>query len=258
MGASLVIVGSGIRSGCDLTFAAREEIRRAEKLLYLVPDPITATWLQELNPKAESLHGLYAHDKARASTYAQMADRIMSHLRSGRSVCVVSYGHPGVFAYPMHEAIRQARAAGFEATMIPGISAIDWLYADLGIDPGVGGCQIYDATAFLGKRREPDAEGSLILLQVGLIGESTLPKKCNSKNFGRLIKRLAQIYGDDHEVVVYEASRFRVAYPMIQRMPLRHAKRAALSLGTTLYVPPRVRSREMISGMDRRAPRRRR
>jgi len=124
--------------------------------------------------------------------------------------------------------------------MLPGISAIDWLYADLGVDPGVDGCQIHDATAFIARRHRPDPTSSLILLQVGIIGERAMPKKCNAKNFRLLTKRLAQIYGENHEVVVYEAARFRVALPVIRRMRLKEAARATLSLASTLYVPPKT------------------
>jgi hypothetical protein len=35
---------------------------------------------------------------------------------------------------------------GFDAVMLPGISAEDCLFADLGIDPGMIGCQSFEAT----------------------------------------------------------------------------------------------------------------
>jgi hypothetical protein len=37
--------------------------------------------------------------------------------------------------------------------MLPGISAEDCLFADLGIDPGIYGCQSYEATDFLANGR---------------------------------------------------------------------------------------------------------
>ena len=64
-------------------------------------------------------------------------------------MCLVSYGHPGVFAYPMHEAIRQAKALGHSAVMFPAVSCEDAFFADLGVDPGQSGCQSFEATDFL-------------------------------------------------------------------------------------------------------------
>jgi precorrin-3B methylase len=59
------------------------------------------------------------------TTYFGMVDRVISLLSTGKRICMVSYGHPGVFAFPMHESIRRARALGFEATMLPAISTED-------------------------------------------------------------------------------------------------------------------------------------
>jgi precorrin-2 methylase len=237
MSPSLVIVGSGIQSGRDMTRAALEEIRRADKVLYLVTELITATWLHELNPSAEPLHVFYGINKPRRDTYAEMAEHILSFLRAGRNVCVVSYGHPGIFADPMHEALRRARSEKYPAVMLPGISAIDWLYADLGLDPATNGCQIFDATDFLEHRRRHDTESALILLQVGIIGEKTLPQKCNTETFRELTQYLSREYGPDHEIVIYEASRYSIANPVIQRAALKRPSAVTLSLASTMYVP---------------------
>jgi precorrin-2 methylase len=59
----------------------------------------------------------------------------MTAVREGLNVCAAFYGHPGVFVYASHQSIRLARAEGFEAQMLPGISAEDCVFADLGIDP---------------------------------------------------------------------------------------------------------------------------
>ena len=64
-----------------------------------------------------------------------MAEAILEPVRAGKRVCAAFYGHPGVFVLPSHDAISRARAEGFEATMLPGVSAEDCLVADLGVDP---------------------------------------------------------------------------------------------------------------------------
>ena len=238
---SLAIVGSGIQSGRDLTRGARDEIRRADKVLYLVAEPVTAMWLRKLNPSAESLHTFYAIDKPRRDTYAQMVEHILSFLRAGLNVCVVSYGHPGVFADPMHEAMKRARREKFAAFMLPGISAIDWLYADLGLDPATSGCQIFDATDFFEQRRKHDTSCALILLQVGIIGETMFPRACNAEKFCALTERLSRDYGAHHEIVIYEASQYSIANSVIQRAALSAPSSIVLSLASTMYVPPKVR-----------------
>ena len=148
---SLVVVGSGIRIVGQLTVEAIAHIRTAERVLFVVTDSVAEVVVERLNPgRCESLDGFYAAGKPRAETYNQMAGRILECVRSGLKVCVVSYGHPGVFADPTHSAIRQARAEGYDAQMLPAVSAEDCLFADLGIDPAASGCVSLEAT-----RRQP-------------------------------------------------------------------------------------------------------
>lgn len=235
---SLVIVGSGIQSTRDMTRGALGYIQQADKVLYLATERITTTWLERLNPSAEPLHRFYSQDKPRKTTYREMVEHILSFVRSGLSVCVVCYGHPGVFADPMHESMRIARRENHQAQMLPGISSIDWLYADLRLDPAQG-CQIYEATDFLTHEPRFDTRRGLILLQIGIIGEKGYPAQCNVKGFCRLAKSLSDEYGANHEVVIYEASQISIAKPRIQRMPLKLAATVNLSLAATMYVPPR-------------------
>src|SRR6516165_5452239 len=146
-------------------------IKISEKVLYLVHDPTAGDVLRQLNPSAESLAGFYAEGKPRRQSLVEMVQRVMACVRSGKRTCLVTYGHPGVFCWPGHEAIRQARREGYTARMLPAVSAADCLFADLGLDPGTHGCLSYEATDFLMNHRHADPASILILWQVGAIGD---------------------------------------------------------------------------------------
>ena len=143
-----MVVGTGIAAGAHLTAEARREIEAAEVVLALVADRVTLEWVRELNPQARSLHEHYRAGEDRRQSYERVVEAILEPVREGRRVCAVFYGHPGVFVQPSHEAIRRLRADGLRPRMLPGISAEDCLFADLGIDPGTCGCQSYDATVW--------------------------------------------------------------------------------------------------------------
>ena len=104
-------------------------------------------------------------------TYQEIVEYILSYVRKGNKVCVAFYGHPGVFVFPSHEAIKRARNEGYRAEMLPGISAEDCLYSDIGIDPGADGCQCFESTDFLSYRRKFDPSVGLVLWQIAVIGE---------------------------------------------------------------------------------------
>lgn len=208
-------------------------------MLYLVPDPTSAAAIEALNPRATSLDGCYVEGAPRRQAYALMVDEILAPVRAGRRVCAAFYGHPGVFVRPSHDAIARARAEGFGARMLPGISAEDCLFADVGVDPATTGCQSYEATRFLEERPVVETRAALVLWQVGIVGSAAHTAAVEAPKLGELAERLSGLYGREHEVVVYEASSYPGVPPLVRRVPLAGLAEA-VTPATTLYVPPRA------------------
>ncbi len=239
---SLIVVGTGIQAFSHLTSQARANIKNADVVYYLVTDAITERFIQELNPAAQSLHSSYASGKERMASYQEMVDRILVPVRQGRQVCAVFYGHPGVFVFPSHEAIRTAQAEGHRAEMAPAVSAEDCLFADLGIDPAIPGCQSFEATDFLIHRRRFDPTSSLVLWQIGVIGHLTFEGEGYDYQPGlRVLKEyLSDTYPSDHVVVVYEAAHLPTDESRREPVPLGDLPSARVTPVSTLYVPPRA------------------
>jgi Tetrapyrrole (Corrin/Porphyrin) Methylases len=214
-------------------------------------------WLSTLRPDAVSLHSLYGDGKERSETYREMVDAMLAPVREGYDVCAAFYGHAGVFVSPSHEAIRQARAAGYDATMLPAISAEDSLFADLGIDPGRTGCQSYEATNFLLTHRPVDPAAVLILWQVGVLGEWGYGRRTDQRRLGLLVDRLVNSYSAEHEATLYEASPYPVGEALVVRTPLGQLAEAVVTAATTLVVPPREEARADPTVRDRLRLRRR-
>jgi uncharacterized protein YabN with tetrapyrrole methylase and pyrophosphatase domain len=240
---SLVVVGTGIKAVSHLTLEAVDQITRADRVLFVVADPLTEHWLQERNPRSESLHPCYVDGEHRMKAYTRMVEAIVASVQGGARTCAVFNGHPGVFAYATHESIRQVRALGGDARMLPAVSAEDCLFADLGIDPGVAGCQSFEATDFLINQRRFDPRSTLVIWQVGIVGQLEYSASgFSGRAVGVLVERLVEDYGADHEVVLYEASRYALCDPVINRCRLGDLARQAMSSATTLCVPPKARA----------------
>lgn len=240
----LVVVGTGYSVGGQMTVEARAHIEQADRFFHLACDPVTSHWLATLHPRAESLSDSYAPGKDRTETYREMVDRILALVRRGETVCAAFYGHPGVGATPGHEAIRQARAEGYAARMLPGVSAEDCLFADLGLDPLADGCQSFEATGFLLRRHRPDPAVPLILWQIGAIGVDVYRNEplWNREGLAILAEALSAWYPRGHGCIVYEAAMLPVCEPRILRVPLAELPAAAVTTASTLYVPPAARA----------------
>jgi uncharacterized protein YabN with tetrapyrrole methylase and pyrophosphatase domain len=237
---SLTVVGTGFMGAGHVTPEALAHMDTAQKLFYLGGDASQRRWLQDRNRSLESLYDAYRVGGDRRSAYAEMVARMLAPVRKGRRVCAAFYGHPGVFVYPSHEAIRQARAEGYAAAMLPGVSAEDCLFADLGVDPARAGCQSYEATYFLVRSPRFSPSSALILWQVGAVGVATFKTTplWGAEGLQVLVDTLCRHYPADHEVVVYQAAIFPVCEPSIVRVPLSGVPQAGVTVHSTMYIPP--------------------
>lgn len=207
-------------------------------MLFVVADPAMADWLRSLNENARSLSGLYRPGMRRREIYAEMVEEILAEVRAGARVCAVFYGHPGVYVAPSHLAVAQARAEGFPARMLPGISSEDCLFADLGVDPAEQGWQSYDSTDFLVRGYEPDPAAGLVLWQVDALGKLDASPGQEPGGLSVLADRLGQLYPAGHELVFYRASTYPIADALVERVRLDLLATLDASPGPTLYVPP--------------------
>ncbi len=238
---NLVVVGTGIRVVGQLTIESMSWIQRADRILHIVEDALAVDVLSNLNPSARqsTLTHLYGENKPRAETYEEMVQTIMQNVReSGLTVCVL-YGHPGVMAYPGHEAIRRARAEGFKVRMLPAVSAEDCLFADLGIDPATNGCQTWEATDVMWKDRQIDPTSHLVLWQIGAVGDLTFHKgRYNLLALPLLVEKLYRWYPPEHLVTVYEAALMLGCEPLVRTLPLSGLSAEVVTARSTLSIPP--------------------
>jgi len=240
----LVVAGSGIKAISQLTIETIAHIRRADVVLYHVPDGVMAAEIQRLNANVHDLYRYYDDDKRRTITYIQMAERILQQVRLGKYVVALFYGHPSYLVSPGRRALEIAGTEGYDTLLLPAVSSTDNLYADLRIDPGLEGIQIHEATDLLLRDRKLLTDGHVLLLQVGAVGDIGF-SFTGYKNSKRhiLIERLIGIYGPRFPVTAYTASFYPGIPPRIVRRTLEEfqsqAGLQALAGATTLHLGPK-------------------
>nr|WP_163017160.1 SAM-dependent methyltransferase [Streptomyces chartreusis] len=236
---SLTVVGTGIRAMRHVTPEARIAIELADKVLHLASDPLTPVWLERISKSVDSLNSIYTPGKKRERIYREIVDRLVAEVRSGSRICLVMYGHPGFYMFVGHHAIRELRLQGFEASMLPGISAEDCLIADLGVDPGPYGCQGFEADDFLLYRRRFDSGSALILWQIGIVGRPEIPPRQPDLEVMAMVKgRLLEEYPASHRGIIYEAASIPGCQFRRSEVSISELHRVDLTPISTLYIPP--------------------
>lgn len=236
--ASLTVVGTGIKFLSQMTLEAKTYIEKSDKVLYLVNDPALKQWIKNVSQSSESLDDLYFQNRLRADSYSAITNYILEQLIDSKRICVALYGHPTVFSKPALDAVIEAIKQGYDAQIIPGISAEDCLFADLLIDPGTCGCQSFETTDFLIHRRRFDPHSHLILWQPDVIGVLDHDVSHNKDGAKLLIEHLLNFFPVNHEIIVYEAAQYPGLKPTIVKVQLQDFINIELSPICTLYIKP--------------------
>lgn len=241
----LVLVGSGIKGVGHFTLEGLGHVEAADIVYYAVADPTTELFIQEHAKKSIDLYNLYGNGKPRRDTYTQMAEKLLESLRDGKYVVGVFYGHPGIFVSPAHRALQIAWLEGFDAQMLPGVSAIDCMSADLSVDPSRPGLQILEATDLLLRERTLFTDGHVVLFQVGSVGDMGFNfTGFKDTKFPMLVKKLEEIYGEDHQLTHYIAPQFSIVDPRIDRFTIRELwdpkVQKKINGISTFYIPPKT------------------
>ncbi len=236
---SLVNVGLGMTLGAHITPISRSYIENADVVFVAASNNIVEQWVKTMNKDVRSLQQYYHEGTSRMVTYKKMVEVMLCEVRQGKQVCGAFYGHPGVFSWPPHDSIKQARKEGFKAHMEPGISAEDCLFADLGLDPGRHGCVNLEASQYMFRNKKIDPTSYVILWQVAVAGDRTLSKFSTESSYRQvLVDLLLETYTKDSEIILYECAVLPIDQPLIKTIMLKKLVHANISLKTTVVIPP--------------------
>jgi len=240
----LTVAGVGYQAAGHVTTETLGWLQSADRLFFLVYDPIAEEWLRALNPSAVSLSDCARPRQPLSDCCRQMETIILEALRQGMNVCAVFSGHPSVGVDVAHHMLQKAGDEGYPVRMVPAVSAIDCLFADLGVEPA-DGFQVFEAETLMMNDYRIDKQSGLIILQPGTMGITRVhvkPRNPRLRIIG-LQKFLMNVYQAGHEVVVYEAAMLPIAGPRIESTTLARLIDVELTPISTLYIPPQARYR---------------
>lgn len=239
----IYIVGLGIVGTRQITKEVEEAMRKSERVFILYYQKVMHDYIaNELGTPVTDLHEEYEEGLDRSKTYRKMADRVMNAATKATTpITLALYGHPTIFVSPTRLIQEEAPKKGLRVKVLPGISSIDCIFAEIGFDPGNSGIQMYEATDFLVRHYTPDQTIPLFLWQVGAI-ESGLytSKPSKPERFIRLRQKLQTFYPEDHILYLLRTATYPFTRSDQRAFLLRDFEKQSQHVNPihTLYVPP--------------------
>lgn len=136
--------------------------------------------------------------------------------------------------------VKRAKQVPFPVYILPAISSLDCMLADLCINPGTHGMQLLEATELLAYRKFVDNTSHVAIFQVGSIGQDGHSRdlKLMRKGLELLFDYLSNYYSLDQIVFFYEASQYPKKHKKVIETTLQDMKDEKISSLTTIYLPP--------------------
>ena len=245
----ICIVGLGIRVPDHLTRETEAVIRAGNEVLYLDTGIATRPLLESLCPRVTALfEESYRPERSRLDAYHRMSVKVVEAALDHSPVTLAIHGHPIVFCYPPFLIAEMASLLGLKVAVLPGISSMDSLFADLMLDPGANGILMYEATDMLLRQRPLLPDVPTLVWQVGNL-ETRLHSTRTSRpeRLERFLAYLLRAYRPDHPVTAVHVSPHRLVPSTVATFPLAEigAHAGGLHAGITLYLPP-ARTRPIV------------
>lgn len=235
------ILGTGIKGIRHLTVEAIDAVR-ASKAVFTVDHGFgVLPYLRTLGPNVIDLIPEYREGRHRVLTYQRMAARVIEGALSNPPVSFATYGHPNWLVFPS-ELIREAgRALGLRVTTLAGISCVDTIITELGIDPAAHGLQIFEASGLVIGKVPIQPMIPCILLQVDAFKTEIFTTNRISQERLELLKDyLLQFYPGEHDCLSIYSSVHPLMVPIITKFKLAELPQScrADTVSGSLYIPP--------------------
>jgi precorrin-3B methylase len=237
----VAIVGLGIVGVHQITREVEETIRRCRHTFVIDSGFGVVDYLQSICAEVTSLVPLYERGKSRLPTYRRMAAEVINAAIAGPPVCFATYGHPLIYCYPAVLIQRAAKLLDLRVETFPGISSLDTLLVDLGIDIATDGAQMYEATDLILRRRPIQNDVSCILWQSSVVADPTYETdRRSAEHFLSLQNYLLEFYPPEHPITLVFSKTFPLLQSIVEtyRVGTLAADLERGPQGGNLYIPP--------------------
>jgi precorrin-6B methylase 1 len=204
-GPDLILLGYGVDDTLQLTVQTQRLLAQTGKVYSVSLPPSLARFLKSQRVEIEDLTDRFTPGRPFSECYLDVADHLIRRTAEEQPVCFLSPGNP-MFLNSLNRFLyMQAQERSLEVQVLPGVSQIDAIVSDLGLDVGTFGMQVFDARRLVTRRQQINPAVPLILVQVaGFSADAVTEPEAEVPpgGYDALAAYLAQFYPAEHLVTL--------------------------------------------------------
>jgi len=131
-----------------LTLQSVEILNLCNRICSNLPESDLDALPQNLRAKSRSFWELYQEGRDRSENYKDVARAVIDVTEEEAPVAWLTPGHPIIFDSVSQTLLEAGQARGWRVCVVPAISCLDTILADIGYDPA-GGLIVYEATSLV-------------------------------------------------------------------------------------------------------------
>ena len=193
----VILAGFGVSDSLQMTVEAQQAAVRVGRVLGLDVPVRLRQMLERQGVEVRELGELF-EGREFAEAYAAIAETVLATAAQNPPAVFVSQGTPLLMNGITRYVVAEAKKRELTLKSYPGVSAIDAIVADLGIDLGTAGLQTISARAFAAKPAKVTANMPLLLLQAAGVAEGG----ASAEAYGPLAQALASLYPEAQPVTL--------------------------------------------------------
>jgi tetrapyrrole (corrin/porphyrin) methylase-like protein len=237
----LYLVGAGIIFPEHLTIETIEILTLCKRIGTNLPEAILDGLPEDLRAKCVSLWSLYQDGRIRTENYLDVFQAIVELTEIDTPIAWLTPGHPVIFDSVSASLLTEGKVRGWKVRVIPAVSSIDTMLAELGYDPAHG-MLIHEATGLVRRRIPVVRSVALMLLQPAVfdVNVAIIAGDSAGPDLSPLRDYLCEFHSPEHRCAFIRSASKLGERDLVTWTPLRDLASVPYErvAGSTLFVPP--------------------
>lgn len=235
------LVGAGIVFPEHLTIETIEILTMCKRIGTNLPEEMLDGLPQDLRNKCVSFWSLYQDGRIRTENYLDVFQAIVELAEVETPIAWLTPGHPIIFDSVSASLLDEGKTRGWNMRVIPAISSVDTMLAELGYDPAQG-MLIHEATGLVMRRIPVVPSVAMMLLQPAVFDVNVAIISGDSKgpDLSPLSDYLCEFHSAEHKCAFIRSASKLGERDLVTWVKLRDLASVPYQLvaGSTLFVPP--------------------